>query len=75
MMLSDLQSKDIINIKDGQNLGRIIDVSINEEGIINYFIVEKRRFFFRIIFNPLTSQKVLFSQIKRIGNDVILVEL
>jgi len=75
MMLSDLQSKDIINIKDGQNLGRIIDVSINEEGIINYFIVEKRRFFFRIIFNPLTSQKVLFTQIKRIGNDVILVEL
>lgn len=75
MMLSDLQSKDIINIKDGQNLGRIIDVSVNEEGIINYFIVEKRRFFFRIIFNPLTSQKVLFSQIKRIGNDVILVEL
>ena len=75
MMLSDLQSKDIINIKNGQNLGRIIDVSINEDGKINYFIVEKRRFFFRMFFNPLASQKVLFSQIKRIGNDVILVEL
>ena len=75
MMLSDLQSKDIINIKDGQNLGRIIDIAVNEEGKLNYFIVEKKRFFFRLFSNSFSNQKVLYNQIKRIGNDVILVEL
>ena len=29
MLLSDLQTKDIINIKNGNNLGRIIDAKID----------------------------------------------
>ena len=31
MRLSDLQSKDIVNISDGRNVGNIIDVKIDEE--------------------------------------------
>ena len=31
MFLSDLQTKDLISIKDGKRIGRIIDAEINEE--------------------------------------------
>ena len=35
MRLSDLQSKDIVNVIDGKNIGNIIDVRINEaNGVI-----------------------------------------
>ena len=40
MLLSDLQTKDIINIKDGNNLGRIIDAKIDGSGKILYFVAE-----------------------------------
>ena len=54
MLLSDLQSKDIISVKTGDNLGRIIDVEINEAGqIINIYTETKR--VFRKIFNSVTS--------------------
>ena len=47
MRLSDLQSKDIVNILDGKNMGRIVDAEVDENGQIGYFVVEKRRFFRR----------------------------
>ena len=31
MRLSDLQSKNIVSVSDGKNIGNIIDVKINEE--------------------------------------------
>ena len=43
MLLSDLQAKDIINIKDGNNLGRIIDAKIDNSGKIIYFVSEEKR--------------------------------
>ena len=36
MRLSDLQSKDIVNVIDGKNIGNIIDVKIDEVGILDY---------------------------------------
>ena len=44
MLLSDLQSKDIINIKNGNNMGRIIDASIDSSGKVLEFYVEERKF-------------------------------
>jgi sporulation protein YlmC with PRC-barrel domain len=43
LKLSDLQEKDVVNIINGDNLGRIIDADINDNGLINYCIVEKKR--------------------------------
>lgn len=43
MRISDLQLKDIVNINDGKKIGRIIDVEINTEGLITYFVVEEKR--------------------------------
>ena len=34
MHLSDLQTKDVVNINDGKKIGRIIDAAINDAGII-----------------------------------------
>ena len=34
MYLSDLQTKDIVSMKDGSNLGKIIDAKIDDNGNI-----------------------------------------
>lgn len=73
MHLSDLQRKDIVSIVDGKRLGRIIDASLNEQGAIEYFVVLERKFW--RIFKNSTEITITFSQIKKIGTDVILVEL
>jgi len=71
--MSELQDKDIINIKDGKNIGRIIDLEVSNEGQINYLIAEPSNFFKFNSFNKETN--ILFKQIVRIGKDVILVDL
>ena len=75
LKLSDLQEKDIINTITGENLGRIIDAYINDVGVLNYFLVEKKRFFWQIFKGSSSLKKVNFDKIIKIGHDVILVEL
>ena len=74
MRLSDLQTKDIVNINDGKIIGRIIDAEINDAGIIEYLSIEKRG---RLnnLFNKDNETTITFKQIKRIGEDVILVDI
>ena len=73
MKMSELQDKDVINTKDGKNVGRIIDLIVTEEGQINYIIVEPKQLFRFNVYNKETS--FTFKQIVKIGKDVILVEL
>ena len=73
MRLSELQNKDVVNVLTGERLGNIIDVEIsNEEGKIkNIIIYEKKG-----LFNSLKNNGELsidFTNIKKIGQDVILV--
>ena len=75
MRLSDLQSKDVVNMADGKNLGKIIDVELSEIGAINYFVVEKKRFFWQIFSSTEPDITIKVNQIKKLGEDVILVEL
>ena len=71
MMLSDLQDKDVVNLFDGKKIGIIVDVNINSDGrIIELSIQKKRLFFFSI-----SLTKVGWSQIDKIGKDVILVNV
>lgn len=67
-----MQTKDIVNTDDGQNLGRIIDIEINSEGQIINLIVEKKK-----IWRSLSSSdtSISFKKVSRIGEDVILVNL
>lgn len=73
MLLSDMQTKDIINIKDGNNLGRIIDAKIDNNGKIIYFVVEEKKLIRKVTRGSSVSFN--FENIKKIGEDVILVEL
>ena len=74
MKISELQDKEIINIKDGKNIVRITDLEINDKGeIINFFAIPKRTIFRLFISNKETIFTI--NNIKKIGEDVILVEL
>jgi YlmC/YmxH family sporulation protein len=73
MRLADLQVKDVVNMKDGKKLGKIIDAEINNNGQIMYFVVEQKKFF--RFFSSNLEVNVTFNQITKIGEDVILVEL
>ena len=74
MRISDLQTKDVVNQNDGRNIGRIIDVDVLENGVINFFIVEPKKILKKLNnYNNGTSIKL--SQVVKIGEDVILVDL
>jgi len=71
MLLSDLQGKDIIDVATGQKIGLIIDVLVNKDGSIEELSVQRRKFLF--FSSSVTSVK--WTQIDKIGKDVILVNI
>ena len=74
MRLSDLQNKDVINLVDGKKVGNIIDVAVNQEGHMEELIVEKSKFFVSM-FSTKDEIGIKWSQIEKIGEDVILVKI
>jgi YlmC/YmxH family sporulation protein len=75
MRLSDLQSKDVISIIDGKKIGSIIDINIEEEsGKIASLVVEPTHFFLNV-FSAHQEFEVQWSDIEKIGEDVILVKM
>ena len=74
MRLSELQKKDIVNIKDGKKIGKIIDVYFDEtSGYMIKFIIEKTHFV-KSLFSNTDEIVIKFSQIKKMGEDVILID-
>lgn len=71
MLLSDLQTKDVVNLVDGKKIGIIIDASVDKNGRIIEFYIQKKRFFF---FSS-SSTTIRWQQIDKIGKDVILVNV
>ena len=72
MNLSDLQNKDIINVIDGKKIGNIIDAKFNiSTGVIEKIIIEPSKGVFSIKNNSL---EISFNAIKKIGEDVILID-
>lgn len=71
MFLSELQNKDIISVKTGINLGRIVDVEVNNEGKIIGFIAEPKKIFKKVLKN--SEINFTYNDIAKIGTDVILV--
>ena len=73
MKLSDMQKKDIIFLKDGKKLGKIIDAEIEvNTGILKNLLVERKSI--RSLFTSEGDMLISFNQIKKIGEDVILVD-
>ncbi len=75
MKLSEMQKKDIVNIRDGKRVGRIIDVEFDpSNGYMIHFIIEKTKFV-RNVFSFSEDLNIKFSQIKKLGEDVILIDI
>jgi len=74
MRLSDLQNKDIISMIDGKKVGNIIDMRIDENGTISSIIIEPNRKLFKL-FSTREELEIKWSNITKIGEDVILVNI
>ena len=61
MRLSELQSKTIISVVDGKNVGSIIDVDVMMDGHIDSLIIESGKSLFN--FNRDTDTKILWKDI------------
>ena len=72
MNLSDLQNKDIINVIDGKKIGNIIDAKFNvNTGVIEKLILSPSKSLFNL---KNSTVEINYSKIKKIGEDVILIE-
>jgi YlmC/YmxH family sporulation protein len=75
MRISDLQSKDVVNVGDGKRLGAIGDLEIDSDsGLIHAIIIPGQGKFFGMIGGG-QEFIVPWNQIVKIGSDVILVDL
>ena len=75
LRLSDLQSKTIVSVSDGKNIGSIIDVKIDETtGTIISLIIETNKSFFSFS-NKGIDTEIEWKHISKIGEDVILVNI
>ena len=70
MRLSELQLKEIVNVVNGKRVGVIIDVVVDEKGYIKTLILEEKRG------RKFTHEEynIFWSQIVKIGDDIILVD-
>lgn len=70
MRLSDLQTKEIINMNTGKRLGVIVDIIVTTEGMIKSLILEEKRS------KRLSREEyeLEWKQISKIGDDIILVQ-
>ena len=70
MRLSELQLKEIVNIRDGKRIGVIVDVIVDDKGNIDKLILEEKR-------NRRFSRdecEIRWCQIVKIGDDIILID-
>ncbi|MDD6272532.1 MAG: YlmC/YmxH family sporulation protein [bacterium] len=75
MKLSELEKKDIINIKDGKLIGRIVDVEFDiNNGCLIKFIIESPNII-KSLFSNNETISIKFNQIKKLGEDVILIDI
>lgn len=77
MRLSDLTGKEVINLGDGARLGIIEECELTIDtrtGLIHALIVPNRHGFLNL-FGDNRGSTIPWRSIKRIGDDVIIVDL
>ncbi|HLR21422.1 MAG TPA: YlmC/YmxH family sporulation protein [Tissierellaceae bacterium] len=78
MRLSELGDKEIINLNNGERLGLLADADIifdEHSGEIMSIVVPERRISFRLLGIEDSGMEVPWSSIRKIGYDMIIVEL
>ncbi len=74
MKASELKQKEVINIKTGKRLGNIVDydVDVRSGRIVGVSMPHTGKFL--LLSKPENDVFIAWEQIKKIGDDVILVE-
>lgn len=74
--ISDIQSKEIVNISDGKVLGHINDLDINlDTGTVDSIIIGGTGKMLTFLGGKETEVVIPWENIIKIGSDVILVRL
>ena len=73
MRLSDLQTKSIVSVNDGKNIGNSIDANVTTDGTIESLVIEANKTFFSL--NRENDTEINWKDITKIGEDVILVKI
>ena len=75
MLFSELRCKDVINLKDCKKLGRVNDLEFDEcSGQICMVMVPCGNRFLNF-FNTEQDYRIPFKNIKKIGPDIIIVDI
>ena len=76
MSFSEIRRKDVVNICDGRKLGRPIDLVLNDSACVQALVVPGRGSGLLGVFRQDREGLVIdWSRVRRIGDDVILVEV
>ena len=75
MTFTELKQKDVVNVRDGRRLGKPIDLVLNEMAIVEALVVPVSGGFLNLLKQEKEGCLVPWSQIIRIGDDVILIDL
>ena len=65
MRLSDLQTKSIVSVNDGKNIGNIIDANVTTDGTIESLVIEANKTFFSL--NRENDTEINWKDITKIG--------
>ena len=74
MNLSDLQTKEVVDIASGKRIGTIIDVIISSSGMISKIVLEESRGGRRFLSSSKDEIYLDWKQLIKIGDDVILID-
>ena len=74
MNFSDLKQKDVINLCDGRRLGKPIDLVLNDRACAEAIVVPESNNLLGCLRPSREGIAIPWGRIRRIGDDVILVE-
>ena len=75
MTFSQLRDKDVINLPDGRKLGKPIDLTFCENAMIEAIVVPGPSSIWNCFSREREGCAIPWNRIRRIGDDVILVDL
>lgn len=78
MKFSDLGIKEVVNLNNGERLGILSDSDLlidEESGKILSLIVPDRRLIFKLFASDKNPMEIPWESIKKIGHDMIIVEM
>ena len=74
MTLSELRTKEVIDVQDGKRLGRVMDIEFcSEDSRVTALVVPAETSFLQSLRGEKCGLVIPWENIRRIGDDVILV--